>query len=106
MVHSPKTILLDEPLGKLDAMTREKIRSDFQFLWMKEKPTVIFVTHSIEEAVQLSTRIAIITPSPGLVDRLIPIDLPYPRNIEVKKSDKFVGYVRTIEEIFHEYGVI
>ena len=106
MVHSPKTILLDEPLGKLDAMTREKIRSDFQFLWMKEKPTVVFVTHSIEEAVQLSTRIAIITPRPGLVDRLIPIDLPYPRNIEVKKSEKFVGYVRTIEEIFHEYGVI
>ena len=106
MIHSPKTILLDEPLGKLDAMTREKIRSDFQFLWMKEKPTVIFVTHSIEEAVQLSTRIAVITPRPGLIDRLIDIDLPYPRNIEIKKSSKFTEYVRTIEGIFHEYGVI
>jgi ABC-type uncharacterized transport system ATPase subunit len=54
LIHDPKIILLDEPLGKLDAMTREKIRADFQKLWMVKKPTVIFVTHSIEEAVQLS----------------------------------------------------
>lgn len=66
MVHEPKTMLLDEPLGKLDAMTRERIRSDLQNLWMQERPTVIFVTHSIEEAIQLSTRVAVITPSPGL----------------------------------------
>ena len=106
MVHSPKTMLLDEPLGKLDAMTREKIRADFQFLWMKAKPTVIFVTHSIEEAVQLSTKIAIITPRPGLIDQIIDIELPYPRNIDVKKSSKFTDYVRRIEGIFHEFKVI
>ena len=106
MVHDPKTMLLDEPLGKLDAMTRERIRSDLQSLWMQQRPTVVFVTHSIEEAVQLSTRVAVITPRPGHIDRVIPIDLPFPRDFEVKNSPEFAQYVRTIQEIFRGYGVI
>jgi NitT/TauT family transport system ATP-binding protein len=106
MIHEPNTILLDEPLGKLDAMTREKIRSDIQNLWMINKPTVIFVTHSIEEAVQLSSRVILISPRPGLVDREINIDLPYPRDLSVKRSNKFFEYVHEIQEVFHEYGVI
>lgn len=106
MIHDPKTILLDEPLGKLDAMTREKIRNDIQNLWMMHKPTVIFVTHSIEEAVQLSSRVILITPRPGKIDREIEIDLPYPRNLEVKRSQKFFNYVNEIQEVFHQYGVI
>src|SRR3954452_3615450 len=65
MVHEPDTLLLDEPLGKLDAMTRESIRHDLQRLWLERKPTVMFVTHSIEEAIQLSTRVCVITPRPG-----------------------------------------
>jgi len=106
MIHEPKTILLDEPLGKLDAMTRERIRTDIQNLWMTHKPTVIFVTHSIEEAVQLSSRVILITPRPGKIDREIEIDLPYPRNLEVKRSQKFFKYVTEIQEVFHQYGVI
>ncbi|MSP10743.1 MAG: ABC transporter ATP-binding protein [Pelagibacteraceae bacterium] len=106
MIHEPKIILLDEPLGKLDAMTREKIRADFQKLWMIKKPTVIFVTHSIEEAVQLSSRIILITPRPGKIDREMKIDLPYPRDLKLKRSAKFMEYVNSIEEVFHEYGVI
>ncbi len=106
MIHDPKIILLDEPLGKLDAMTREKIRADFQKLWMVKKPTVIFVTHSIEEAVQLSSRVILITPRPGKIDREIKIDLPYPRDLNVKKSQKFVEYLNSIHEVFHKYGVI
>ena len=106
MIHDPKIILLDEPLGKLDAMTREKIRADFQKLWMVKKPTVIFVTHSIEEAVQLSSRVILITPRPGKIDREIKIDLPYPRDLNVKKSQKFVGYLDSIHKVFHKYGVI
>ena len=106
MVHDPKTVLLDEPLGKLDAMTREKIRTDLQSLWLQERPTVVFVTHSIEEAIQLSNRIAIITPRPGQIDEMIDIDLPYPRDFEVKSSSEFVGHVRHIQEIFRGYGVI
>ena len=106
MVHEPDTLLLDEPLGKLDAMTRESIRTDLQALWMTKRPTVVFVTHSIEEAVQLSSRICVITPRPGRIDRIIDIDLPYPRDLEVKKSRAFVDYVRDIQEIFHGYGVL
>jgi len=106
MVHRPATMLLDEPLGKLDAMTRESIRADLQALWMKRHPTVVFVTHSIEEAVQLSSKVAIITPRPGRIERIIPIDLPYPRDFEVKSSPEFVGYVRQAQEIFRGYGVL
>ena len=106
MVHDPGIMLLDEPLGKLDAMTRESIRSDLQGLWMQQKPTVVFVTHSIEEAIQLSTRVAVVTPRPGRIDRLIPIELPFPRDFKMKSSSEFADYERTIQEIFHGYGVI
>ena len=106
MVHDPKIMLLDEPLGKLDAMTRERIRTDLQSLWMQQRPTVLFVTHSIEEAVQLSSRVAVITSRPGRIDRIIPVDLPYPRDIDVKNSPEFTGHVREIQEIFRGFGVI
>lgn len=106
MVHDPKIMLLDEPLGKLDAMTRERIRTDLQQLWMQQRPTVTFVTHSIEEAVQLSTQVAIITPRPGRIDRVIPINLPFPRDLAVKNSPKFTRHVRDIQEIFRGFGVI
>jgi len=106
MVHDPNTLLFDEPLGKLDAMTREAIRRDLQALWITTRPTVIFVTHSIEEAVQLSSKVCIVTPRPGRIDREIAIDLPYPRDLEIKKSRAFIDHVRDIEEIFHGFGVI
>ena len=67
---------------------------------------MVFVTHSIEEAVQLSSRVCVITPRPGRIDRIIDIDLPYPRDLDVKRSPRFVGYVREIQEIFHGYGVL
>ena len=106
MVHDPDTLLLDEPLGKLDAMTREAIRSDLQALWMSKRPTVIFVTHSIEEAVQLSSKVCVVTPRPGRIERVIDIDLPYPRDLDVKSSPAFVAHVREIQAIFHGYGVL
>jgi NitT/TauT family transport system ATP-binding protein len=106
LVHEPETLLLDEPLGKLDAMTREAIRHDLQSLWLERKPTVVFVTHSIEEAIQLSTKVCVITPRPGRIDRVFDIDLPFPRDLEVKKSRRFADYLGEIQEIFHGYGVI
>ncbi|MEM7022369.1 MAG: ABC transporter ATP-binding protein [Pseudomonadota bacterium] len=106
LVHEPDTVLLDEPLGKLDAMTRERIRHDLQSVWMQRRPTVVFVTHSIEEAVQLSSKICIITPRPGRIDRVLDVDLPWPRDLEVKRSTAFAGYLGEIQEIFHGYGVI
>jgi len=106
LVHEPDTLLFDEPLGKLDAMTRESIRTDLQALWMQKRPTVVFVTHSIEEAVQLSSTVCIVTPRPGRIERSIDIDLPWPRNLEVKSSPQFTRYVREIQGIFHDYGVL
>jgi len=106
LVHEPQTLLLDEPLGKLDAMTREAIRHDLQALWLDRKPTVVFVTHSIEEAIQLSTRVCVITPRPGRIDRVFDIDLEWPRGLDVKKSRRFADYLGEIQEIFHGYGVI
>jgi NitT/TauT family transport system ATP-binding protein len=106
LVHEPQTVLLDEPLGKLDAMTRESIRTDLQSLWMQKRPTVVFVTHSIEEAVQLSSRVCVVTPRPGRIDRVIDIDLPWPRDLEVKRSAQFAGYVADIQEIFHGFGIL
>jgi NitT/TauT family transport system ATP-binding protein len=106
LVHEPKTVLLDEPLGKLDAMTRESIRGDLQALWMQQQPTVVFVTHSIEEAVQLSSRVCVVTPRPGRIDRVIDIDLPWPRDLEVKRSAKFANYVADIQGIFHGFGIL
>jgi NitT/TauT family transport system ATP-binding protein len=66
----------------------------------------VFVTHSIEEAVQLSTEVAVITPRPGRIDTVIPIDLPFPRNLEIKNSLAFIRHVHDIQEIFHGYGVL
>lgn len=106
IVHEPGTLLLDEPLGKLDAMTRERIRADLQDLWMRRRPTVVFVTHSIEEAIQLSTRICVITPRPGRIDHVIDVDLPWPRGLEVRRSESFVAHLSGIQEIFHGYGVL
>ena len=67
---------------------------------------MVFVTHSIEEAVQLSSKICVITPRPGRIDRVLNIDLPWPRDLEVKKSAAFAAYLGEIQEIFHGYGVI
>jgi NitT/TauT family transport system ATP-binding protein len=106
MVHEPDTVLLDEPLGKLDALTRELIRADLQALWLQKRPTVVFVTHSIEEAVQLSNRVCVITPRPGRIARILEINLPWPRDLAVKNSAAFTAYIREIQEIFHGYGVI
>lgn len=106
LIHEPGTLLFDEPLGKLDAMTRESIRFDLQQLWLTRKPTVVFVTHSIEEAVQLSSRVCIMTPRPGRIKHVIDIELPWPRTIEVKAGSRFTSYVHQIQEIFCGYGLM
>ena len=106
LIHNPDTLLLDEPLGKLDAMTRETIRRDLQTLWLENKPTVLLVTHSIEEAVQLSNRIVVITPRPGRIDTIVKVDLPWPRDMQTKISPEFTRYVHDIQQIFHGYGVL
>jgi len=106
LIHDPPLVLMDEPLGALDAMTREQLRVDLEKLWMATHKTVLFVTHSITESVQLSDRVVVFTPRPGLVDRVVNIDLPRPRDQDVRESPKFQQYVREITDVFFSYGVL
>ena len=87
-------------------MTRKSIRRDLQALWLGRRSTVVFVTHSIEEAVRFSSLACVVTPRPGRVERLIEIDLPWPRGLDVRASPAFTRHVRGIEVIFHDYGVL
>ena len=106
LVHDPPLILMDEPLGALDAMTRERLRADLELLWMKTGKTVLLVTHSIEEAVQLADRVVVISPRPGTIAREIRIELPRPRTLEVCETADFHAHVAEIRRIFFGYGVI
>lgn len=106
LIHNPPLVLMDEPLGALDAMTREQLRVDLEQLWLKTKKTVIFVTHSIPESVQLSDRVVVFTPRPGLVERIIDIDLPRPRTMAVRESREFQQYVHDLTGLFMSFGVL
>lgn len=106
LVHDPPLVLMDEPLGALDAMTREQLRADLERLWLATGKTVILVTHSIEEAVQLADKVVVISPRPGRVVREIEVDLARPRDLEVCETPAFHAHVAEIKRIFASYGVI
>jgi NitT/TauT family transport system ATP-binding protein len=106
LIHDPPLVLMDEPLGALDAMTREQLRVDLEQLWLKTKKTVLFVTHSIPESVQLSDRVVVFTPRPGLIDRIIDINLPRPRSMAVRESPEFQKYVHELTSMFMSFGVL
>ncbi len=106
LVHDPPLVLMDEPLGALDAMTREQLRSDLERLWMRTGKTVILVTHGIEEAVQLADRVVVISPRPGRIVREIEVPLPRPRTLEVCEQAEFHALVGEIRRLFASYGVV
>jgi NitT/TauT family transport system ATP-binding protein len=106
LVHDPPLILMDEPLGALDAMTREQLRADLERLWLASGKTVLLVTHSIEEAVQLADVVVVISPRPGTIVRELRIELPRPRTLEVCETSRFHAHVAEIRRIFFGYGVI
>lgn len=106
LVHDPDFLFFDEPFGALDALTREQMRIDLEKLWLEKRQTVLFITHSIPEAVALSDRIVVMTPRPGEVDVVIPIDLPRPRDKAVIASEAFAMQCEKIIERFMARGVI
>lgn len=106
LIHDPSLILMDEPLGALDAMTREQLRIDLEQLWLQTRKTVLFVTHSIPESVQLSDRVVVFTPRPGLIHSIVDIDLPRPRTMVVRESPDFQHYLHQLTEIFMGFGVL
>ena len=106
LIHDPPLLLMDEPFGALDALTREQLQVDLQRIWQSSRKTVMFVTHSIGEAVFLSDRVVVMTPRPGKIQQVLRIGLPRPRGVEVRDSELFSANVRHINHLFQEMGVI
>jgi NitT/TauT family transport system ATP-binding protein len=98
LVHDPPLLLMDEPFGALDAITRDEMNLELQRIWGEAKKTVVFITHSIPEAVFLGDRVIVMTPRPGKIAEIVKIDLPRPRTTTMRDDPKFIGYVRTIRE--------
>jgi NitT/TauT family transport system ATP-binding protein len=97
---------MDEPFGALDALTRDQMILDLQRLCLDRQLTVLFVTHSIDEAVFLSDKVVIMSPRPGRVAKEISVDLPRPRTLALRESAEFSAYTKQILNIFLEYGVL
>ena len=106
LVHDPSLLLMDEPFGALDALTRLQVRTDLEALWLRRRPTVLFITHSVEEAVGLSDRILVMSPSPGEVVEEIRVDIPRPRPIVLGDVPEFAAYVDRIHRHFERLGVL
>ena len=102
LVNQPNLMLMDEPFGALDDMTRTKLNSDLLDLWQQQKWTIIFVTHNIYEAVFLSNRVIFMGNSPGRVAGEIKIDAPYPRDDDFRNSNIYNEYCREISNYFKQ----
>jgi NitT/TauT family transport system ATP-binding protein len=107
LIQEPELLLMDEPFGALDALTREQMIMDLQAMWSRVQNTVLFITHGIDEAVFLADRVLVMSPRPGKIDLDLRIDMPRPRQWSKVHEDKaFHGYVRQIREIFEAKGVL
>ncbi len=96
LIHDPKLILMDEPFGALDALTREKMNLEMLRIWQESRKTIIFVTHSIQEAVFLGSRCAVLTAGPARMADHFSIDLDFPRTLDIKTTEAFGVYTRRI----------
>ena len=106
LIHNPNLLLMDEPFGALDALTRDQMNLDLQRLWYENKKTVLFVTHSIPEAVFLGDRVFVMAPSPTKIRESIEIKLPRPRNLEIRETPEFAGYIHRITQLFYQMGIL
>jgi NitT/TauT family transport system ATP-binding protein len=104
LIHDPALLLMDEPFGALDAMTREAMNVELQRIWMERRKTILFITHSIGEAVFLADRVLVMTPRPGRILDQMQIDLPRPRGLEVMNTEAFGAYVRRIRLALNATG--
>src|SRR4051812_17800361 len=96
LVHDPKLILMDEPFGALDALTREKMNLELLHIWQQSKKTIVFVTHGIPEAVFLGTRVVVLSAGPARMADNFLVELPHPRTLDMKTHEKFGEYTRRI----------
>jgi NitT/TauT family transport system ATP-binding protein len=106
LIHEPPLLLMDEPFGALDALTRDQLTLDLELLRARAGTTVVFITHSITEAVFLSDRVLVMTPRPGRIDAVVDVDLPRPRRLAVREDPRFAAYTRRINDRFMAHGVL
>ncbi len=99
LVHDPKLVLMDEPFGALDALTRGKMNLELLRIWSESKKTIIFVTHGIQEAVFVGSKVAVLSARPARMVDHFTVDLPYPRNLELKTQEAFGEYTRRIYKL-------
>ena len=102
LAFEPSILLMDEPFGALDEMTRERLNLELLDIWRKTNTTVVFVTHSITEAVFLSTRVIVMSARPGRITQDIAIDLPQPRNVETRENVRFFELETQVREALRE----
>lgn len=98
LTFQPSILLMDEPFGALDEMTRERMQMELLRIWEETETTVLFVTHSIAEAVFLSTRVIVMSPRPGRIVDRIDVDLPQPRDFETREHQQFFELITTVRE--------
>jgi NitT/TauT family transport system ATP-binding protein len=106
LLADPDLLLMDEPFGALDAMTRDDLNVELAQIWQDTRKTLLFITHSIVEAVFLSDRVVMMSKAPGMIVDTITIDLPRPRRLAVRDSAEFAAYVHRIRHHFAELGIV
>ncbi len=104
LAFEPALLLMDEPFGALDEMTRERLNLELLSIWQQLRSTVVFVTHSISEAVFLSTRVVVMSPRPGRIAGIVPIDLPFPRTVDTREDPRFFELVTEVRELLRRRG--
>jgi NitT/TauT family transport system ATP-binding protein len=106
LVHDPAVLLMDEPFGALDAMTRERMNLELQRIWYETRKTVLFITHSIPEAVFLADRVLVMTERPGSIAAIYEVPLPRPRSLRVMGDPVFAELTQTIRRHFYSQGTL
>jgi NitT/TauT family transport system ATP-binding protein len=104
LAFEPALLLMDEPFGALDEMTRERLNIELLEIWRRMQSTIVFVTHSISEAVFLSTRVIVLSPRPGRIAGAVNVDLPQPRTNDTREDPRFFELVTEVRELLRGVG--